>query len=348
MKEFGTLCNLCLGILMVACAENVTYEGETRIEWNDFEKVELTGNVLFFDEDIMNPYHLAVRDSFLLTLNQKTEKICHVFNLNTKKKIGERIMMGQGPNDMIHPFFIEREDSLMFYAPMSSSVFTFSLDEFVWDVKARPSSKKKLEESYFFGELSLLDGNWVGVSGRPDAPCYVFDSKGTKIQALGEYPIGPENYSDLEKVSAYSGILATNKKDRIALCCMFTDLIDFYDGYGNLVKRIHGPEHYYTPFIEFNDGTIMGSQPDGKYYRDAFYSPYGTEKYLFVLFNGKFVNKPGHDLLAKDILVFDWEGTPIYRYALDKGVSRIAVDSWNRKIYGISNRPEYHIVEFNY
>lgn len=61
-------------------------------------------------------------------------------------------------------------------------------------------------------------------------------------------------------------------------------------------------------------------------------SPFGTEKNLFVLFNGKFVNKPGHDLLAKDILVFDWNGNPVCRYNLDMGVSRIAVDEDKRKI----------------
>lgn len=333
---------------MVACTSNETFEGETRIKWDDFEKVELIGRELSFNEEIMNPYHLAVRDSFLLTLNQNTEKICHIFNLNTKKKVGERIMMGQGPNDMIHPFFIEAEHTLMFYAPMTSSIFYFSLDEFVKKPFLRPLSKKKLTESYFFGELSLLGNNWVGVSGRPDAPCYVFDLEGNKIQTLGEYPIGPEDYSELEKVDAYNGILATNGKNRVAVCRMFTDLVDFYDDAGHLLKRLHGPERFYTRFIEFNDGMVMGSQPDGKYYRDAYYSPFGTETHLFVLFNGKFVNKPGHNLLAEDILVFDWEGNPVRRYSLDKGVSRICVDTKNRKIYGISNKPEYHIVEFDY
>ena len=348
MKSVGILCSFCLGAMMVACVSGETYEGETRIGWDDFEKVELTGRELFFDEEIMNPYHLAVRDSFLLTLNQNTEKICHIFNLNTKKKVGERIMMGQGPNDMIHPFFIETKEALMFYAPMTSSIFRFSLDEFVKEIPLRPLSKKKLAESYFFGELSLLGDNWIGVSGRPDAPCNVFDSEGNKVQALGKYPVGPENYSELEKVDAYNGILATDGKSRVAVCCMFTDLIDFYDESGHLLKRLHGPERFYTRFVEFNDGRIMGSRPDGKYYRDAFYSPYGTDTHLFVLFNGKFVNKPGYNLLAKDILVFDWEGNPVRRYSLDKGIMRITVDSHNRKIYGISDSPEYHIVEFDY
>ena len=60
MKSVGILCSFCLGAMMVACVSGETYEGETRIGWDDFEKVELTGRELFFDEEIMNPYHLAV------------------------------------------------------------------------------------------------------------------------------------------------------------------------------------------------------------------------------------------------------------------------------------------------
>ena len=86
------------------------------------------------------------------------------------------------------------------------------------------------------------------------------------------------DFSDLEKVNAYKGILATNQKDRIALCCTFTDLLDFYDAKGNLINRLHGPEHFYTSFIEFNDGMMMGSRPDGNYYRDAFYSSFGGKE----------------------------------------------------------------------
>ena len=337
---------MCLIVIVSACSLNETYIGETRVEWDDFSVVELTGKLLSFDEEIMNPYHLTVRDSFLLTMNQNTEKVCHVFNLNTKKKVCEQIMMGQGPNDMIHPFFVETEDSFMLYAPMTSSLFIYSIDNFVKDVNSVPTAKKKLSETAFFGELSMLGENFVGVSGRPDSPYYVFDSNGNKIHSLGEYPVGPEKYSELEKVDAYNGILASNKKDRVAICRMFTDLIDFYDESGILIKRIYGPEHFYTPFIEFNDGTFMGSQPDGKYYRDAFYSPFGTTEYLYVLFNGKFVTKPGYNLLAENILVFDWDGNPIRCYKLDRGVNRIFVDTKKNKIYGISNKPEYHIVEF--
>lgn len=74
MKSVGILCSFCLGAMMVACVSGETYEGETCIGWDDFEKVELTGRELFFDEEIMNPYHLAVRDSFFVDAKPKYGK----------------------------------------------------------------------------------------------------------------------------------------------------------------------------------------------------------------------------------------------------------------------------------
>ena len=338
---------LCL--LMSSCASENTYEIETRFGWDDFETISLQNKELLFDEEIMNPYSLMVKDSFLMTINQRTDKLCHVFNLNTKKKVGERIEMGQGPYDMIHPFFVKSSDSLRFYSPMNSHVYTYSLADFVGPSSAVPTSIIKLGESAFFSEVSMLEGNYLGSSYRPDAPFYVFGPDGTKAQAsFGSYPVGPEKYSDIEIVDAYRSTLTTNGDDRVFLCHIFTDLSDFYDKHGKLVKRLHGPDHFHTSFSEYNDGSRIGSSPSGNYYRDAYYSPVCVDNKLYVLYNGKFVNRPGYNMLASNVLVFDCNGTPLYNYQLDKGVLSITVDARNRKIYGISREPEYHIVEYSF
>ena len=58
---------------------------------------ELTGCEIAFDEPVMQPNQLVVMDTLLITINRKTEKLLHLFNLNTKKKIGEQMTMGEGP-----------------------------------------------------------------------------------------------------------------------------------------------------------------------------------------------------------------------------------------------------------
>lgn len=336
-------------LLLTSCLSDKTYDSEVKMDWTDFETISLQGKELVFDEEIMNPYCLIVRDSLLMTINQRTEKLCHVFNLNTRKKINEQIEMGQGPYEMIHPYFIKSSDSLKFYEPMKSQVYTYSLMGFVDSSNVIPTTIVKLNEPAFFSELSMLGGNYIGSSYRPDAPCYMFEPDGKKVSvSFGTYPVGPEKYSDLEVVDAFRSISVTNGNDRVIICHMFTDLIDFYDKAGKLIKRLHGPEHYYTSFSEYNDGVRIGSSPSADYYRDAYYSPICVCDKLFVLYNGKFINKPGYNLLATNILVFDCNGNPLYNYQLDKGVLHIAVDGEKRKIYGISKDPEYHIVEYDF
>ena len=351
MKKCIRIFVVILGVIFfVACGNKVesVYQDETCIEWEDFESQELTGREIAFDEPVMQPNQLVVMDTLLITINRKTEKLLHLFNLNTKKQIGEHMTRGEGPNEMISPSFILGQDSVRLYDMVTSAVCTYGVGEFVSAPSLVPSRRYKLSEADFFSELVLLKDKLVGVSYRPDAPCYMFNAAGQKIGAIGNYPEGPEAYTDLERVDAYRAIPASNGNDRFAVCHFFTDLIDIYSDSGKLVKRLYGPEHFFTRFTEFNDGVQIGSRPNPDYYRDAFYSPVGVGDELWVLYNGKFVNKPGYNLLAKDILVFSWEGVPLRHYILNDGVSRIAVNPEKRKIYGISSDPEYHIVEYSY
>lgn len=52
--------------------------------------------------------------------------------------------------------------------------------------------------------------------------------------------------------------------------------------------------------------------------------------------------------LPDRIFVFDWNGIPQKIYTLDQGIINFAVDKVQKKIYGISSSPEFHVVEFSY
>lgn len=69
---------------------------------------------------------------------------------------------------------------------------------------------------------------------------------------------------------------------------------------------------------------------------------------FFVLFSGKSMDEENYNILSDEIFVFSWDGIPKKILSLDQGVFAFTVDEKNKKIYGISNTPEYHIVEFAY
>ena len=341
--------SILMFFMVSSCSDdNQTFQGETRIGWDDFVSKNIEGRVLSFDEIIEKPYQLMIKDSILITLNSNADSICHVFNLNTMKKIGEAISVGQGPHEMLHASFVfENSDSIKLYDMMKSNIYSYSLEGLLSNQP--PSSIIKLSESYMFSELAALKNGYACSSYRPDFPCYLFDKSGKKTaEGLGNYPVCSEEYTDLEVIDAYRAVLIGNNLNRVAVCHYFTDLIDIYDFDKGLVKRLHGPEHFYTRFNEFSEGNRIGSSPDKAYYRDAFYSPINAGECFFVLFNGKFVTDPEYNLMAKDILTFNWDGNPLMHYRLNIGVESITVVPEKRKIYGISQNPEYQIVEYSY
>ena len=93
---------------------------------------------------------------------------------------------------MISPSFILGQDSVRLYDMVTSAVCTYGVGEFVSAPSLVPSRRYKLSEADFFSELVLLKDKLVGVSHRPDAPCYMFNAAGQKIGAVGNSPRGPE------------------------------------------------------------------------------------------------------------------------------------------------------------
>lgn len=343
----GTL--FLLGLLAVSCMQQSPYPNAVSFEREDFKSEQLHGEILTFDDIIMRPICLSVYDSLLITCNQGSEKLFHIFNLHTRKKIGERITVGQGPLEMLMPYFVSRTDSVQLFDMMNATVFTYAIADFVNQETPIPSSRVQLSEKPFWSELGALGRRFIGVSYKPDSPCYLFAENGEKLMNFGSYPKAHGvTYTDTEKINAYRAILATNGKNRVAVCHFFTDLIDLYDENGNLIKELYGPDHFATSFKESRTETEIKVIPDPQMYRDAFYNPVHAGDALFVLYNGKFVNEQDYNLLAKEIFVFDWDGNPKAHYKLDQGISRMAIDEVNRKIYGVSDDPEYHIVVFNY
>lgn len=344
----------CIFLLAItanfSCIKSKIYPESQEWTREDFSVTkDLKGKVMEFDSMIMKPFKLNLYDSILLVHDLGADRHIVVYNLNTKKEIGERIDKGQGPNEMINPFFVDSRDSVKIFDGASSTLFVYSLQDFVENEKPVASQKVTFSERPLFSELAQVGEQYVAIPFYTGVSTSLFGVDGNKIKNLGNFPdITTEKYSEMEYSDAFMAQHVGNGKDRIVRACNFTDLLDIYDTEGNLVKELFGPDRFYTRFEEFNEDGIMGCKPAGDVHRRAFYSPYGTDKHFYVLYNGMDVSERPQTLNSNDIFVFDWNGTPEVHYILDKGVGDIVVDEQNRKIYGISDDPEYHFVEFDF
>ncbi|WP_455672705.1 BF3164 family lipoprotein [Phocaeicola sp.] len=341
---------VCVALLFASCSQGNKYKDAENFDFNTFKSEKsLTGKTLEFDSLIMRPGDIQVYDSLLVVIEPRSEKKVHLFNLNTHKKIGSRIMSGQGPKDMIQPKLMATDGKTILLFDMATfCIFRYDIRSFIANEDPEPMQRVKLEKPIFIN-AEQIGNQFIGYSYNVNHQLYAFDSTtGKKVNEMIDYPSSDIPYTDAEKLDAYYMNFVSNKKDRIAISYSMTDLIEFYDIDGNLQKRLHGPECFFAYFTEFRDEKVVTSSPDKERTRDAYFSPCNAGDRLFVLYDGGYVNDPNHDSTCERILSFSWDGVPDVVYTLDDPLLSFTVDYKQRKIYGVSDTPEYHLVEYSY
>ena len=351
MKKFF-LCLLSLGLLLMSCKQNEKiYSDATLVDYDDFKEIiELKAETIAgFDSLFLAPTHLCAYDSMLITINKRSDKRILVFNVNTEKKVAEHISVGQGPGEMLLPRIVGNDDSKILISDLiKSTVLEYSMEDFFKSGELQYTKFISLQKP-ISGEVRLLKDRLIGdVSRNTSFLFYEFNSEGEVVDSIGRYPEANWEITDVEKKNVYSFSFTTNQQDRIAVCYNWTDLIDIYDREGNLLNRIHGPRYFASHFEEFNDGKVNSSSRVKGETRDAYFSPVHVGDEFWVLFSGKSEDEDGYNMLAEQIFVFGWDGTPRKIFKLDKGVLAFTVNEKMRKIYGISNSPDYHILTFSY
>lgn len=326
------------------------YQDATSIEYDDFTSNQtLSGTVFLSEKEVLKPMSVYVCDTLLITMNPREKKLFHLFSLNSKKEIGERISAGQGPDEMIRPSIIKfGNEQIIIFDVATFTLFTYDTKDFVSNENTVPLDRKKINLQAY-GEIGLVSDGLIGSTYSPKNQFVKFDNNGKSIMEFGHYPtVADLPYTDDERLEAFKSSFVTNMKDRIAVFYKWTDLIEIYDQNGELKKRIHGPEHSYAHFKEFRNGNAIVATPE-KDNKDAYFFPRNVGDDFFVLFSGKVQdsNANGQELPNR-ILVFNKDGIPQNIYSLDQGIINFAVDAVNKKIYGISSVPEFHVVEFSY
>ena len=173
----------------------------------------------------------------------------------------------------------------------------------------------------------------------------LFNLEGDTICYKGEYPTLSSLQTNIEQVEGFINEFTANvEEDRVFVSYKRTDLIECYDTDMNLIKRIHGPEHFFPEVHQVGDRirTNKGTE------RDAYSFPLSVGKKVFVLYSGKVFNPRNHDYLKDKIIVFDWNGNPQQCYQLDIPIFDFAVDEKSRIIYGLTDKPESHIIQFKF
>jgi hypothetical protein len=339
------------GVLLAVTfsCQHENYEGAVKIYNEDFGKaIILTGETVNFEYPLMKPRRLLLIDSVLLVYNVNTESLIYKYNLNTFKKMGECISFGNGPGELTDIHNMQRSDSTIWLIDSQrKKCHNYRLSDFCF--KDTFKSQHSLSISEAFTDAWVFPDHRVIATGfNSDVQRFSFFSPDGTIQTKGDYPSFGNDLTDLEKIEGFfSEMVVFPITDRIYLFCLATDLLEIYDLEGRLIKRVHGPDHFFPIVQEKRSGDMIKVTSKMYISRDAFLNPVLVDDEIFVLYSGTYFDPESRNL-KDQILVYDKEGKPLRRYKLSEKIYHFAIDEENDIIYGLSDFPEFHLLRFRY
>lgn len=340
--------------LVSACGHRMSYDNATSFSWSDFQSVEC-GDTLKLPNDcfLSMPLRILCVDSTLFVQNRKGDGFIQRFRLPRLTPIGEAcISMGNGPQELLNAYRMQAMDSLFGISDLMGGSVMFYPKDSACNACHFPSGRKvRLEEPF---------SDVVFLSDRPQFVTTVlntehkrltfFAADGTSRQTTGMYPTFGTELSPLEQMEGYACEMAIDPSNsHIWLFYKSTDLIEIYDYEGRLVKRLHGPDHFFPAVRELSNGEGLQkvSSVSGET-RDAYFCPLYSGGKIYVLYSGRVYHEgqSADAYLLDTLLSFNLDGTPDKAYKLPVPVFTFAIDETNRTLYGLSFVPEYHLVKY--
>jgi hypothetical protein len=349
-------CALFFGLLVFSCQEGYkikevdkTFSIEHFPKRKKLESVKLDLGVVF------SPVDIFFHDSLLFISSVGQEFNVSVFHNNANhRKLGEIFKNGAGPSETysISKMDFMPDGSVWVHDVVSTMMKQFDFESVSDSLFASEKdmvlfmnpilSTAYLSDSLFFTTTQAI---------YPFGRFYIYSRNSEKLEVRGEYPDYGVDLPPMVAVDVFWGNLVTHPdRQRFALAYQYTDLIEFYDLKGMLIKRVHGP-HQFLP--EFDIGDRAGTPYMKRVYektQHAYKSLVANEDQIFLLYANAKTNKPGEgeaSIHYDKVVVLDWEGNPLVFYELDHAVTSIAVDWKKRVLYGL-DRIESEVYAFQF
>lgn len=335
------------------CEHKTQYKAAELFTQQSFpEHKSVKGEILPL-EIISKPVGLACKDSILFVNNTAVEHMIYCYNLNTYQKVGEFIPFGTGPNEMLSIKNISIDkDSVWISTFQPSKLYQFDIKQFYRQQEVIPCRETELRDGTLNSIIPMNENEIVTTSYRADNNRLSFyDYNGKHIRDIGTYPDFGKELTISEQHEAFLCTLIKLPGQRILLAYMNTDLLEIYDTKGNLIKRMHGPDHFFPSAKETKmmGGTMVISDKDAK---GAYFNPLLIGDEIWIIYSGNSFTPKGPDsydhLFQNKIYIFDQELNPLRTLSLDIPIATLAVNPADKSFYGISMQPEVVIVKYQY
>lgn len=218
---------------------------------------------------------------------------------------------------------------------------------YIWQDQSDPKFQilKKVEEP-IMRAISLDDHNFIYLPFEHGIRL----KKGTLTNITDVYTEFP--YSDNQDSGSLNNSLFQSyisfspDRSNIVLATLTWNIIEVYNG--DLKQRfiIKGPDEIDSNLAERNVGgmsVLMQTSP-WNYYRGIACS---NSQFMVGYIGVPLTDRESYQCGIRSILSFDWNGTPLKEYKLDKELDAFDIDFATMTLYGLVNTPYPHIVKYN-
>jgi hypothetical protein len=280
---------------------------------------------------------ISVIDSFLILSEHQTDLIFKVFSIKTGRLISNSIRRGIGPDEINFPTDISeyQNDVFTMYDAGLKKIDFLSVNNMTKG-NAKFLKSEKIPYSAF-KTYPLNDSIFLSTGTFEEGRYSLYNKNTSKNKVMLDYPFDAKhkNESNLIKGFAFQGEIAikpdlkkfvstSNSAGNIEICELHNDKIE----------RVFRKD-YFLPEYK-NIGIAAAFLKNNRF---AFHSPSVTDDNIYVIYSGKSAESP-HYTSGKFLLVYDWSGTPLIYFNLDRGIDKMALDRKNNTIYCVSMNPD--------
>lgn len=336
MKIILTIC------LTIVIFTSCTSTHSTEYEWMNVDSLHSIS--LQPDSSMVGCYKITLIDSTTIVLHDlyaQKNKHYRCYNISKDSLIwmGDFLNLGRGPMEALQSVIMVDENKYLyiFTSPQSvqiQSIYQVPIDETISNVF----------NTTMYNTISVPSNNSISAICPIDSANFLvsqihnnnsmfscFDIKDSIIVDLQlNYPDDGSSASYYTKSMIYSGaILKHSEKSRFVYSSFYGNYVMIFDIINGKIENIKTIFNKY-PVYEINpDGSSFTSLPESLKGMNVCIS----NKYIYLL--NKYNKNRGNE-----VMVFNWEGTPIRKLILDKDVSYIAVDNSNSTIFAFIRASE--------
>lgn len=297
------------------------------------------------DLDILNPYYIHYKDSFLIFSDK--EKTLYFCNL-CDNKVVVRQVIGQGAGEMVNYSIMNTTNpiSYRFVDYHKKRVYEMNLANLRKDSTTRHLLVCELPSGDTDYLLRLYETNhfYFGIGMFQDGRIYCYNKQTGQYKVNMDFPSNDEikQIGQMHKGALFASTLMTGNDTTLVTSCF--GLLDYYTVLPDGTLRLKSARHYFFPqfiwqktgkLIAFKRNTVQGFcgiDTDGEF--------------VYLLYSGKSVEESGLTAAysGSHLLVYDWNGLPVVHYRLSKSLVGFSIG--NGILYGLSREKEPVVYTF--